>query len=234
MTPASASPDLVPVLSAGRHRNPRKGACFMEMASFLAGEKWSDHPRCTHPLLASMARLVNDALTDEERPRIAMLVPEVVGVTSDDLAIDVALAVRAAATALPVASATRQNVLAVGLITALRMLDDQPGKHEDLLAMGQEAFDSVPEAYAWARRYVRDARVRERVFRRQTAPHIVAYAVEGIAVACVDDPADRLVCLLRDSIADVRARVGLAPVHGAAPAERTPAPSPAEREAATA
>ena len=34
---------------AGRHRNPRKGACFMEMASFLAGERWSDHPQCTHP-----------------------------------------------------------------------------------------------------------------------------------------------------------------------------------------
>ena len=62
------SPELVPVLSAGRHRNPRKGACFMEMASFLAGERWSDHPSCTHPLLASLARLVNDSL---ERRRTA-------------------------------------------------------------------------------------------------------------------------------------------------------------------
>ena len=43
-------PDLVPILSRGKHRNPRKGACFMEMASYLAGERWSDHPRCTHPL----------------------------------------------------------------------------------------------------------------------------------------------------------------------------------------
>ena len=206
MSRASVTPDLVPVLSAGRHRNPRKGACFMEMASFLAGERWSDHPQCTHPLLASMARLVNDALTDEERRRITMLVPEVVGLTGDDLAIDVALAVRAAATALPVASATRQNVLAVGLLTALRMLDDRPGRHADLRAMAQEAFDAAPEAHAWAQRYIRGARVRERVFRRQTAPHIVAYAVEGIAVACVEDPSDRLVGLLRASIADVRAR----------------------------
>ena len=32
----------------------------MEMASYLAGERWSDHPKCTHPLVASVARMVND------------------------------------------------------------------------------------------------------------------------------------------------------------------------------
>jgi hypothetical protein len=36
---------MLPILSRGRHRNPRKGACFMEMASVLAGEKWTDHPK---------------------------------------------------------------------------------------------------------------------------------------------------------------------------------------------
>ncbi len=29
----------------------------MELASYLAGERWSDHPACTHPLLAEAARL---------------------------------------------------------------------------------------------------------------------------------------------------------------------------------
>ena len=29
-------PDGLPVLSRGKHRSPRKGACFMEMASVLA------------------------------------------------------------------------------------------------------------------------------------------------------------------------------------------------------
>ena len=53
-------PDMLPVLSRGKHRNPRKGACFMELASYLAGERWSDHPACTHPLLAAIARLVNE------------------------------------------------------------------------------------------------------------------------------------------------------------------------------
>ena len=48
-------------------RNPRKGACFMEYASYLAGEDWSDHPACTHPLLAAIARHVNDCTTDAAR-----------------------------------------------------------------------------------------------------------------------------------------------------------------------
>ena len=68
MRRASADlPELVPILSRGKHRSPRKGACFMEMASYLAGERWSDHPRCTHPLLASVGRLVNDLTSDASR-----------------------------------------------------------------------------------------------------------------------------------------------------------------------
>jgi hypothetical protein len=58
------TPDLLPVLSRGRHRTPRRGACFMEYASYLAGEKWSDHPSCTDPALASLARMVNDCTSD--------------------------------------------------------------------------------------------------------------------------------------------------------------------------
>ena len=85
-------PDLVPILSRGKHRSPRKGACFMELASYLAGERWSDHPRCTHPLLASVARLVNDLTSDGQRSRLAGLIPCVIGMTSDDPRIDARIA----------------------------------------------------------------------------------------------------------------------------------------------
>ena len=207
MSPQADLPDLVPVLSAGRHRNPRKGACFMEMASYLAGEKWSDHPACTHPLLASLARMVNDCLSDEDRPRIAGFIPDVVGLTSDDLEVDVAIAIRAAAAALPIAPAVRQNVMAVGLLTSGRMLLALDGEHGDLEKLCRDAFTAVPEAHAWALRYARDSRTSERTFRRQTAPHIVAYAVEGIAVACVPDPATELVNLLHSCIQDTARRV---------------------------
>src|SRR5215210_6701410 len=104
------SPDLVPVLSRGKHRNPRKGACFMELASFLAGERWSDHPECTHPLLAALARDVNDCVSDDARHEIAPLVPDVIGLNLRDPLIDALLAREVALTALPVASAERQRV----------------------------------------------------------------------------------------------------------------------------
>ena len=84
-------PDGVPVLSRGRHRNPRKGACFMEMASFLAGERWSDHPSCTHPVLATLARCVNDMLDDTSRQRISTMIPEVVGLNPHDDRVSAAL-----------------------------------------------------------------------------------------------------------------------------------------------
>ena len=38
MRDTMAHPDVMPILSPGRHRSPRRGACFMEFASYLAGE----------------------------------------------------------------------------------------------------------------------------------------------------------------------------------------------------
>src|SRR3954469_3458577 len=67
------TPELLPKLSRGTHRSVRKGACFMERASFLAGERWSDHPACTHPLLAALARDVNDCTSDANRQRLVTL-----------------------------------------------------------------------------------------------------------------------------------------------------------------
>src|SRR4029450_1317921 len=42
-------PEVVPQLSRGKHRNPRKGACFMELASYLAGEACGDEPAWEPP-----------------------------------------------------------------------------------------------------------------------------------------------------------------------------------------
>ena len=36
-------------LSAGKHAAPDQGACVMELASMLAGETFTDHPRSTYP-----------------------------------------------------------------------------------------------------------------------------------------------------------------------------------------
>ncbi len=69
------TPDLMPILSAGAHPDPSKGACLMEMASFLAGEEWSDRPSCTHPVLAVIAQSVNDRMSDTARPALLSRLP---------------------------------------------------------------------------------------------------------------------------------------------------------------
>src|SRR5437868_1404715 len=112
-TPMKPLPSIefLPLLTRGKHRSPRHGACFMEFASYLAGERWSDHPACTHPLLASLARQVNDRISDDARQTLLDVVPDVIGLTTDDLRVDALIALRAAATALPVVSEERQRVM---------------------------------------------------------------------------------------------------------------------------
>src|ERR671929_1400232 len=72
-------PDSLPVLRRGRHRNPRRGACFMEYTSVLAGEPWSDAPGCTDPQLAAVLRHANDRLSDADRPRLVPLLGQAIG-----------------------------------------------------------------------------------------------------------------------------------------------------------
>jgi hypothetical protein len=199
-------PDLVPVLSRGKHRGPRKGACFMEFASYLAGERWTDHPECTHPLLAALARLVNDYTTDAGRPRLAGLIPSVIGVTSDDPNVDLRIALRSATVALPVVSAERQRVMAVAILASDQVLTrlDGPGG-DDLVEPAREAMARAPHAAQWARRFARAVRTSPKQYTRRAAPRTVHYAVEGIAQACVADPDGMLHDLLAETIEDCRA-----------------------------
>jgi hypothetical protein len=197
------TPDLVPVLSRGKHRSPRKGACFMELASFLAGEHWSDHPHCTHPLLAALARDVNDLIGDEARRRIAPLVPEVIGLDRRDPIIDALLAREVALAALPVASAERQRVAALGLLRCEQVLNELEGRPADhVSARVESALADVPDARDWARNRSHVVFGRLDGFGRRSAPAIVHAGVVGIAEAAVNDADQRLEDLLRRSIAD--------------------------------
>ena len=186
------SPALLPVLSRGKHRNPRKGACFMEFASLLAGERWSDHPACTHPLLAAAARHVNDYTSDAGRPRLVTLIPSVIGLTGHDLRIDARIALRSAILALPVVAAERQRVMAVSVLSCDRMLAELDGRPAgELEGPSRRALSRAPLAAGWASRFAdtaRSAPVTARRFRDQSAPTIVHSAVAGIAQACVPDP----------------------------------------------
>lgn len=73
------APDFMPVLSRGAHDNPKQGACFMEFASYLAGEKFSDRPVCADPMLTEVAQRVNDSLSDTDRQKLLPLIPRVIG-----------------------------------------------------------------------------------------------------------------------------------------------------------
>jgi hypothetical protein len=199
------SPDLLPLLSRGKHRRPRKGACLMEYASCLAGERWSDHPACAHPLLAELARQVNDFTSDAARQTLIEFAPDVIGLTGSDLRIDVGIALRVARTALPVVAEERQRMMATAVLTCERVLaelDGCPGA-----PMSQEsgaALALAPGAATWARRFTRNTSVSHRVFRREGAPSIVRYAVQGIAHACIPDPDSFLRDLLAGAIEDCK------------------------------
>jgi hypothetical protein len=202
-------PDLFPILSPGKHRSPRRGACFMELASLLAGERWSDHPACTHPLLAAVARHVNDHTSDAGRQRLTDLIPSVIGLTGDDLHIDARIALRSATMALPVAAAERQRVMAVSVLTCDRVLaelDERVG--ERLEEQSRSALAEVPHAAEWAYQFTSGVRPSTKGFRRQAAPTIVQDAVEGIAQACVPDPDGMLHNLLVQAIGECAARAG--------------------------
>ncbi|MGW6196616.1 hypothetical protein ACWF0M_10775 [Kribbella sp. NPDC055110] len=196
----------VPVLSRGKHRSPRKGACFMEFASYLAGEPWSDHPSCTHPLLAGVARDVNDCTTDSGRSRLAPLIPSVIGLTPDDPHVVPRVTARCIQHALPIVSQERQYILAVALLVGekqLAIIDGRP--IDDIEPDSLAVLEAVPSATKWARSFTARGRRATPDFARRTAPRAVSCAVEGISQACVPDPDDRLYQLLLDAIAETKA-----------------------------
>lgn len=197
---APAIPDQFPLLCVGKHRNPRKGACFMELASYLAGERWSDRPGCTHPLLAKLARNVNDLTSDVNRQQLAMLVPSVIGLTSDDLHVDARIALRCARTALPLPT-DRQRALAVGILACERILtslDDRPPGSID--EASQTALDKAPDAREWALRFTDGAKIGRTGFRRRAAPTIVTNATLAIATAGLAQSDEMLRVLLQGAV----------------------------------
>jgi hypothetical protein len=171
----------------------------MEFASFLAGERWSDHPTCTHPLLAQVARRVNDLIGDEGRQQLVSLIPLVVGRRGDDRTV-LTLPVAVAATAILEVPEPTQRVLAAGLLSA-RQVCAEAGP--DLAATGrqaQAALDLVPGAVAWLERLPAPARVSPKVFANRCAPTMIRCAADGIVASEASDCDARLRALLETAI----------------------------------
>jgi hypothetical protein len=69
-------------LGRGRHSSPEHGACVMELASMLAGESFSDHPRSVSRPIASFLRGYNDLLDDRRRSDLYRYAAQTVGTVS--------------------------------------------------------------------------------------------------------------------------------------------------------
>lgn len=157
--PATTSfPDALPVLSSGRHRNPRDGGCAMEWVSLLAGERWSDHPACTHPLLAHLTRSVNDLVGDRARAALTHLVPALVGLRGgDDAAWSLEIASVAARHAVRRSRPWDRRDLLVAVLTLDHLLaapDARPPSRRR--AATTALLATVPGSdVAWAERFTR-------------------------------------------------------------------------------
>jgi hypothetical protein len=197
---SSSVPDGVPVLSRGKHRSARRGACFMEFASYLAGERWSDHPACTHPLLAQLARQVNDSLDDEGRQRLVPLVPLVVGATGDEDTW-LRLPVSVAAMAILDVPEETQRVLAAGLVSAERISAEAGAELDATRVAAQDALDLVPGAVAWVEQLRIRPRISSRAFADHCASTMVRRTVSGVVENGAPDRDQRLRRLLEAGLA---------------------------------
>jgi hypothetical protein len=81
---ASQAASLGPVrLEAGGHSSPSDGVCVVELASLLAGEGFSDHPRCVCEVLAAFLRGWNDRSSHADRQLLLPYASRVIGTRGD-------------------------------------------------------------------------------------------------------------------------------------------------------
>lgn len=75
-------------LKKGSHKSIKDGGCIMELVGYMAGEGWSDHPKCACPILTEYAIRLNDNFTDEHRQKLRDFIPLLINsVGSDELRI---------------------------------------------------------------------------------------------------------------------------------------------------
>lgn len=177
-------------LSPGTHLSPEDGTCLMEAVSVAAHQPWSDAPVCTHPLVAHLARLVNDAMSGAGRQRLTDLVPDLMAAGPGDPATAALVSARVAAVCTQRALRYRSTAL---LMHLHHVAADQLERERCL-----HGPDPVPSV-----------RLRRWLFARGPA----ARGVEAAVAACLRLPGpDRDTALLG------LLRAGLAAVVGPAPA----------------
>ena len=76
-------------LARGGHDSPDGGGvCAMELASMLAGERFTDHPLAVSPVLAAFVRGYNDGVDDARRQSLIPLAAECCGTRENERRIE--------------------------------------------------------------------------------------------------------------------------------------------------
>jgi len=74
-------------LARGSHRPPSDGGdgemCLLEAAAYMAGQPWTDRPKCVCPVLAAYGRSLNDRLPDDRRQDLKPFLPAMLGTAGD-------------------------------------------------------------------------------------------------------------------------------------------------------
>lgn len=192
------TPPVFPILAAGAHRRPRDGGCFMEIASLLAGLRWSDHPACTHPVLAAVARCVNDATTDDGRQSLTELIPAVVGATSVDPRIAPRLVLTCTDRALLRSGSQHRADLLAGQQAARRRLTRLQGE------TGPEPSTRVGAAPRHHRWTDVGRRWSEKAYLRVDAPIAIHHAIAALAPRPRVETDGPLRAVLVDAIGELR------------------------------
>lgn len=114
---------LVPLLGRGSHRHPSKGGCLMEVVSALCGGPWADGSTFVDPVLAALARKVNDLTTDRTRPALAPFIPWLVTPDPSDAGAGARLAGAVASAAVPFAGPQTVDRLLVAMDETAALAD---------------------------------------------------------------------------------------------------------------
>ena len=202
-------PEFVPVLSAGRHRSPRSGGCFMEIASFLAGARWSDHPKCADPSLSELARCVNDVMPDDCRSQLAVMIPSVIGTgqrrpTRERALLGASVVRSATMRALPLVE-DKSVPIACALLGAERVLGGHTEAAARVLATQPAA---AATAETWAKEYA-GAWGRAGTYVALAVPLSIKLTVKAVSDELGPDAGPVLTDMLGDAIAEVRVRCGI-------------------------
>lgn len=70
------------ILYQGNHY-PGNEMCIMEAVAFIAGEEWSDRPKCASPVITELAQGLNDNFSDKNRSLLIPYILRIIGTASD-------------------------------------------------------------------------------------------------------------------------------------------------------